>query len=70
MIVSKMTGVCGVMFQMADFQNSTQMPGGTNFIARFWKTEFARLGKTQEEFLKECKESISTYDRYMDALNK
>jgi hypothetical protein len=70
MVISKMTGVCGVMFQMAEFQRSTQMLGGTNFIARFWKTEFARLGKTQEQFLEECKMSISAYDKYMKTLEE
>ena len=70
MVISKMTGVCGVMFQMAEFQKSTQMPGGANFVARFWKTEFARLGKTQEQFLNECKVSISTYDQYMKTMGE
>lgn len=63
MMVSKMTGVCGVMQQMASFQSSTQMSGGNEFIARFWRTEFARLGISQETFLKECKESIATYNQ-------
>jgi len=69
MIISKMTGACGVLFQMAEFQKSTKMPGGENFISRFWKTEFARLGKTQEQFLNECQLSISTYDQYMKTLD-
>lgn len=61
MLVSKMTGVCGVMQQMGAFQSSTQMPGGAEFIERFWKKEFARLGKTQAQFFKECETSIALY---------
>ena len=64
MMVSKMTGVCGVMpSRWRLFQSSTQMSGGNEFIARFWRTEFARLGISQETFLKECKESIATYNQ-------
>jgi len=61
--LSKMTGVCGVMQQMAAFQSSTKMPGGDEFIIRFWTAEFARLGKTQGQFISECESSISVYDK-------
>lgn len=64
-LVSKMTGVCGVMQQMAAFQQATKMPGGNEFIARFWRTEFARLAKSQETFLKECEGSISAYGQLL-----
>jgi hypothetical protein len=63
LLVSKMTGACGVMQQMAAFQSSTEMPGGSEFIKRFWQTEFARLGKSQETFLKECEGSIAAYNQ-------
>ena len=62
-LVSKMTGVCGVMQQMAAFQQATKMSGGDEFITRFWQTEFARLGKSQETFFKECEGSISAYEK-------
>jgi hypothetical protein len=62
-LVSKMAGVCGVMQQMAAFQKSTKMPGGNEFIVRFWQTEFTRLGKSQETFLRECEGSIAAYYR-------
>jgi hypothetical protein len=64
LILSKFTGVCGVMQQMASFQLATKMPGGDEFIARFWRTEFARLGKSQDQFLKECEQSIAAYDKF------
>lgn len=64
MAVSKMAGVCGVMQQMGKFQSATKMPNGDAFIERFWQTEFARLGKTQAQFFKECEFSISEYEQF------
>jgi hypothetical protein len=69
-LVSKMAGVCGVMQQMATFQETTQMPGGNEFIERFWKTEFARLGKSQATFFKECESSIAIYNQLWQASEK
>ena len=37
MVVSKATGMCGVFAQMVNFQQSTKMPGGDEFIVRFLK---------------------------------
>lgn len=68
-LASKFAGVCGVMQQMATFQKSTQMPGGDKFIERFWKTEFARLGKSQETFFRECEGAIAIYDKIMATQN-
>lgn len=64
LVLSKMAGVCGVMQQMVAFQQSTKMPGGDEFIARFWRTEFARLGKSQDQFIKECEGSIAAYEKF------
>lgn len=66
-LVSKFAGVCGVMQQMAAFQRTTQMPGGAQFIERFWKTEFARLGKTQATFFRECEAAIAAYGEITEA---
>ncbi|MDO9177106.1 MAG: hypothetical protein Q7U16_02090 [Agitococcus sp.] len=63
LVISKMTGVCGVMQQMVAFQKVTKMKGGDEFINRFWQMEFARLGKSQETFIKECEGSIAAYDK-------
>ena len=68
--ISKMTGVCGVMQQMAAFQMTTGMDGGAVFIERFWRTEFARLGKSQEQFIKECESSIAIYESLWATSNK
>lgn len=67
LLVSKMAGVCGVMQQMAAFQSTTKMSGGSEFIERFWRTEFARLGKSQETFFKECEGSIAAYNQLWSA---
>ena len=53
---------------MASFQSATRMPGGSEFTERFWRTEFARLGKTQEIFFEECEGSIATYNQLWQAL--
>ncbi|WP_017516292.1 hypothetical protein ACQCLI_15105 [Pseudomonas nitroreducens] len=67
MVVSKMTGACGIAQQMAEFQRTTQMPGGDEFVARFWKMEFARLGVTQKEYITNCERSFELYKNYWDA---
>lgn len=59
-----MSGVCGVMQQMVAFQQTTKMRSGDEFIARYWQTEFARLGKSQEAFIRKCEGSISAYDKF------
>ena len=63
LVLSKVSGVCGVMQQMVAFQRSTQMAGGDEFITRFWTTEFARLGKSQKQFIAECEFAIEVYGR-------
>lgn len=67
--ISKTAGVCGVMQQMVAFQSTTKMPGGDEFIVRFWTTEFARLGKSQEQFIRECELAIARYDAYWKAFD-
>lgn len=64
MIASKMAGMCGAIKQMAIFQESTNMPGGNEFLQRFLTTEQARLGMNPQEFLEACQKSISAYTNY------
>ena len=68
LVAAKATGVCGTYRQMALFQESTQMPGGDEFIVRFINTEVTRLGKTQEEFFNECRVAVDTYQSTMEVL--
>ncbi|EKO3488609.1 hypothetical protein KW410_06790 [Vibrio fluvialis] len=66
LISAKMHGACGLVHQMANFQSSTQLAGGDEFISRFMTTELARLNMTGEEFLSSCDKAASYYKYYMD----
>jgi len=59
---AKFSGGCGIIRQMFQFQESTQMPGGEDFIMRFLNTETARLGFSKEEYFEMCKKSNIMYD--------
>ena len=61
---AKVAGMCGAIKQMAIFQESTNMPGGNEFLQRFLTTEQARLGMTPQQFLEACQKSISIYTTY------
>lgn len=69
LIASKATGMCGNIQQMLAFQESTQMNGGDEFIARFVSTEAARLGKTVSEFVAQCDAAIEIYTKTMKDLD-
>lgn len=62
LVIAKMTGACGILDSLIQFQAATKMPGGDEFIARFWSVEAARLGWSAEEMMEKCKFSVSTYD--------
>ena len=66
---AKFAGACGVYKQMVDFQSSTQMLGGDEFIERFGSTEVARLGMTIQEFTELCSKAINNYNQ-MNRLSK
>ena len=58
-----MTGACGVLDSVIDFQSKTKMLGGNEFVARFWAVEAARLGYSVQELSDVCDRSITIYDR-------
>ncbi len=68
LIAAKFTGVCGIFKQLSEFQGSTKMPGGDDFIVRFVNTEMARMGTTLPEFATQCASSIKQYTNTMTAL--
>ncbi len=68
MVVAKATGMCGVLSQMINFQETTKMPGGDEFIIRFLNTEAARLGKTVNDYVGECPAIVEKYNGYMELL--
>lgn len=61
--IAKFTGACGILSAMSQFQNATQMEGGNEFIQRFWSTEAARLGKTPDQYIADCKKYIIAYQK-------
>lgn len=67
LVIAKYSGGCGILNQMAQFQGTTKMAGGTEFLARFLATEAARLGTTPSEYMARCKTAIETYNGVFEA---
>ena len=65
MVVAKATGMCGVFGQLINFQETTKMQGGDDFIVRFLNTEAARLGHTLESLTGQCPGVVKKYNAYM-----
>ena len=65
---SKIAGACGILDSLIEFQNSTKMDGGDEFVARFWSAEAARLGKTVKELSDLCDKAILIYDAYWNSI--
>lgn len=66
LITAKMTGMCGVIETMMNFQETTQMDGGFEFIERFWSSEAARLGWTVGEMMLLCNSSVAAYEQWQE----
>lgn len=66
--IAKMAGVCGILDSQIAFQGTTQMPGGNDFVVRFWAVEATRLGMSMQQYSDQCSESISAYDRLWMAM--
>ncbi|MCK9505895.1 MAG: hypothetical protein M0Q95_17165 [Porticoccaceae bacterium] len=60
--IAKIAGACGILDSAITFQASTKMSGGDEFVSRFYQVEAARLGRSVEELLKLCNDSIRIYD--------
>lgn len=65
--VAKMAGACGILDSIIQMQKTTKMPGGDEFVVRFWSVEAARLGMTVEQLSQRCNESIAAYGKLWDA---
>jgi hypothetical protein len=61
LVVGKASGACGILTQQLQFQESTQMAGGNEFVVRFWTTEAARLGMTMQQYVEHCTSTLSSY---------
>ncbi|GAA5446115.1 hypothetical protein Misp06_04324 [Microbulbifer sp. NBRC 101763] len=68
MIVAKATGMCGVLSQLINFQQTTKMAGGDEFLVRFLNTEAARLGHTTESMVGQCPAVVEKYNSTMKLL--
>lgn len=68
LVTGKMSGGCGIMKLQIQFQENTGLEGGTNFIARFWTAEAARLGMTLEEYAEQCHKVVGSYREFYNML--
>ena len=68
LVIAKMTGACGILNSMIQFQTSSRMEGGEEFVSRFWSVEAARLGLTVQQLSEQCDDSIAAYDRIWQAM--
>ena len=60
---AKIAGACGILDSMIQFQKTTKMEGGDEFVARFWAVESARLGISVQQMSERCNEAITIYDK-------
>jgi predicted outer membrane protein len=70
---AKIAGACGILDSMISFQKTTKMPGGDEFVSRFWSVEAARLGISVQELAQRCDKAVVMYDHMwalMDAKTK
>lgn len=61
--VAKMAGACGILDSMIQLQKTTQLPGGDEFVTRFWSVEAARLGYSVQQLSDTCNKSVAAYNR-------
>lgn len=64
LISAKISGGCTILIQMAEFQESTKMLGGDEFLERFMRMESARLGMTTTEYAQTCVNADRVYQHY------
>lgn len=67
MSVSKMAGACGILDEMIHFQTVTKMPGGDDFVPRFWTAEAARLGMSIQQYSEQCDQTLQAYGKFWEA---
>ena len=65
---AKLTGACGVLQSLVNFETTTRMNGGDALIVRFVRMEVARLGMTVDDYFQSCKQAIAISDRVASAL--
>ncbi|HEX9812174.1 MAG TPA: hypothetical protein VGA88_08825 [Burkholderiales bacterium] len=60
---AKIAGACGILDSMIQFQKTTKMEGGDEFVTRFWTLESARLGLSVKQMSERCNGAITLYDK-------
>lgn len=65
--VAKMTGACGILNLMVQFQANTKLEGGDEFVTRFWSTVAAREAVPAEEMVERCNRTIELYNKITEA---
>ena len=65
-VMAKGAGMCGTIGQISRFQDSTKMPGGHEFVIRFFNTEAARLGISFKQFLVNCVDYEKKYAQFVE----
>jgi len=61
---AKYAGACGILDSLIQFQKTTKMDGGDDFVARFWAVEAARLGLSIQQLSERCNQSILAYEQF------
>ncbi|MFG0356766.1 hypothetical protein [Pseudomonas sp. zbq_11] len=65
---AKIAGSCSLLIQMTNFQEATKMPGGDEFLARFYGMELARLGMSSAQYTKMCADAARVFNFYSNEL--
>lgn len=68
--IAKITGYCGVIGSIVDFQATTKMPRGDEFLERFLSMEAARRGMRVTEIVDQCRRSVEAYDRFVKEIEQ
>ena len=64
LVSAKISGGCTILIQMDEFQKSTKMPGGDEFLQRFLSMESARLGVSIDRYVQMCADAGRVYEHY------
>ncbi|MNJ68700.1 hypothetical protein D3C77_649690 [compost metagenome] len=65
---AKIAGSCSMFLQMVSFQQATKMPGGDEFLERFYGMELARLGISPDQYAKMCGDATRVLNYYTNEI--
>lgn len=67
LVVGKFTGLCGALDEMVRLQAELKMPGGDEFVSRFWAVTAAKQGLTVEALSTQCDDVFGMYGVVFEA---